>query len=47
MRDPSVLLPGIPQGSFMDSVKDHFEMPEYLIGGLETCPEKAKISIEI
>ena len=47
MRDPSVLLPNIPQGSFLDSVKDHFEMPEELIGGVETCPKQAKISVEI
>ena len=45
LRDPSTLLPSIPQGSFLDSVKDHFEMPLELEGGQESCPEEAKFSV--
>ena len=47
LRDPSSLLPGIPQGSFLDSVKLHFEMPEDLEGGEQSCPEEAKISVQM
>ena len=47
LRDPSVLLPGLPQGSFLDSVKSHFEMPEELEGGLESCPDEVRYSVEM
>ena len=47
MRDPSTLLPNIPQGSFINSVRDHFEMPEELIGGEESCPQEAKTSLQM